>query len=617
MSDKTYSLSEIRKKHHNAYAKWSAEDETVLANFLIQDMKCPEIAKKMGRQKSAIRSRIRKMKLKNESKTKVSEIADKSVESEQNSVYEILLSGKNVLITGQAGTGKTFLLNRFISYLKENKIPAGVTASTGIASTHINGQTIHSWVGFGIKEELTEQDMHKIINNDYVNDRVKGAKVLIIDEISMLHDFQLDMTDKICKSIRENEKPFGGLQIVLCGDFYQLPPVSKGKHRGSFITNSKIWDEMDLQVCYLTKQFRHTDTQLSKILNEIRANDISEKSIELLLARVDATLPSGVEPTKIYTHNSNADAYNLDKLDKIDEEEHKFQMKWGGDSKLVDSLKKSCLAPEELILKKGAVVMFVRNNKTVGYVNGTTGKVIDFDKDGYPIVEVFRTKKKIPAVSEKWQVDENLKILAWISQVPLRLAWAITTHKSQGMTLDYAEIDLSKSFTYSLGYVALSRVRALEGMCLKGFNSVALKVSKEAIDIDSYLLHRVLGNIAVKQIGTTDVINKAVDPPMEKINEELIEIQADKNLNETDFQEIVDLKNHNKELYEDYSKSKIQFEEKSQKAAEEIASLARKSSNLRVELNQLSRKTYKKSSVHAWLITCGIIILILLLFVLM
>jgi hypothetical protein len=165
--------------------------------------------------------------------------------------------------------------------------------------------------------------------------------------------------------------------------------------------------------------------------------------------------------------------------------------------------------------------------------------------------------------------------------------------------------------------VALSRVRALEGMCLKGFNSVALKVSKEAIDIDSYLLHRVLGNIAVKQIETTDIANKAVDPPMEKINEELIEIQADKNLNETDFQEIVDLKNHNKELYEDYSKSKIRFEEKTLKADEEIASLVRNNSNLRVELNQLSRKTYKKSSVHAWLITCGIIILILLLFVLM
>ncbi len=526
------------------------------------------------------------------------------------------MSGKNVLITGQAGTGKTFLLNRFINYLKENKIPAGVTASTGIASTHINGQTIHSWAGFGIREKLTGEDLNKITSNAYVNERVNDAKVLIIDEISMLHDFQLDMTDTICKTIRENENPFGGLQVVLCGDFYQLPPVSKEKHRGSFITNSNIWNKMNFQICYLTKQFRHTDNQLSEILNEIRANNISEKSIGILLARVDAKLPDSVEPTKIYTHNSNADAYNLDKLGKIEEKEHKFQMKWGGDSKLVDSLKKSCLAPQELILKKGAAVMFVRNNKTVGYVNGTTGQVIDFDKDGYPIVEVFRTKKKITAVSEKWQVDESLKTLAWISQVPLRLAWAITTHKSQGMTLDYAEIDLSRSFTYSLGYVALSRVRALEGIRLKGFNSVALKVSKEAIDIDRHLLHRVLDNNAVKRTEAAYVDNRTADTPVEKIDEELIEIQADQNFDESDFQEIADLKKHNKELYENYSKSKIDFEEKALRDAREIAGLMQKNANVRAELNQLRRQTYKKSAVHWWIIACGIAILLLaLLFV--
>jgi hypothetical protein len=430
----------------------------------------------------------------------------------------------------------------------------------------------------------------------------------------MLHAFKLDMTDIICKTIRGNDNPFGGLQIVLCGDFYQLPPVSKEKHRGSFITNSSIWNKMNIQVCYLTKQFRHTDSQLSEILNEIRANNISDKSVKLLLARVDANLPDSVEPTKIYTHNSNADSYNLDKLGKIEKEEHKFQMKWGGDSKLVESLKKSCLAPEELILKKGAVVMFVRNNKTVGYVNGTTGKVIDFDKDGYPIVEVFKTKKKITAISGKWQVDESLKIVAWISQVPLRLAWAITTHKSQGMTLDYAEIDLSKSFTYSLGYVALSRVRALEGMRLKGFNSVALKVSKEAIEIDKHLLHRALDNSGVNRTEGADIANEIINTPVEKINEELIEIQADKNFSESDFQEIVYLKNHNKELFENYFKSKSEFEEKSLKNAEEITSLVQNNANLKAEFNKLRRQTYKKSSVHMWLLVCGIIILSLILF---
>lgn len=488
--DENY-LDEIRKKHQNAYAKWTPKEEGKLIEYKKAGLKISEIAQKMGRQIGSITSRLEKIangiicKVKNEIKEEI----ETPLEPEQDLVFKTLLSGKNVLLTGQAGTGKTYLLNRFISHLKKNKIKAGLTASTGIAATHINGQTIHSWAGFGIKERLTKENLFQIANDIDKSEKIRAAKVLIIDEISMLHNYQLDMVDQITRAVRENDLPFGGLQIVLCGDFHQLPPVSKGfdQPKGGFITSSGVWNEMDLTVCYLTKQYRQADQKLLAILNQIRSNIVSDDSKKLLFSRLNAKFDDGIESTKIYTHNFAADAYNLDKLGKNKEKSFSFTMKSGGDKKLVRSLKKDCLSPEELELKKGAVVMFVRNNKARGYVNGTTGKVIGFTKDDFPIVQIFKNKKEIIAEPEKWAVDDNFKEVAWISQIPLRLAWAITVHKSQGMTLDFAEIDLSRSFTYSLGYVALSRVKSLAGISLKGFNELALRVSDEAIEIDKIL----------------------------------------------------------------------------------------------------------------------------------
>lgn len=483
-----YDIDGIRKKHKNAYAKWTAEEEEKLIKYEKDGLNILQIAEKLGRQIGGVRSRLEKIADGIVCKTK-GEAKEDPLDSEQDFVFKILTSGKNVLLTGQAGTGKTFLLNKFIEHLKKKKIKAGLTASTGIAATHINGQTIHSWAGFGIKERLTRENLYQIANDIEKGEKIRAAKVLIIDEISMLHNYQLDMVDQIARAVRDSDLPFGGLQLVLCGDFHQLPPVSKGfdQPKGGFITSSRVWDEMDLTVCYLTKQYRQADQNLLAILNQIRSNIVSDESIKLLSSRLNAKFNEGIESTKIYTHNFAADAYNLDKIEKNKEKSFSFTMKSGGDKKLVRSLKKDCLSPEELELKKDAVVMFVRNNKAKGYVNGTTGKVVGFSEDNFPIVKIFKNNKEIIAEPEKWSVDENFKMIAWISQIPLRLAWAITVHKSQGMTLDYAEIDLSRSFTYSLGYVALSRVKSLTGISLKGFNELALKVSVEAIEIDKML----------------------------------------------------------------------------------------------------------------------------------
>lgn len=406
---------------------------------------------------------------------------------DQKQTLDILKLGHNVFLTGPAGSGKTFLLNKYIDYLKKNRVNVGITASTGLAATHIDGRTIHSWAGFGIKKEIEGKDLKKILGNRNLASRISSAKVLIIDEISMLHAYQLDMVNTICKEVKSTPLPFGGLQVVLCGDFFQLPPVEKDGAKPQFVNKSYAWSEMNIKICYLDKcQYRHKDENFIRFLKELRENNVSVSSKKLLLERAYKPVNGIANPIKFRTHNSDADAINDFELKKIKTKERIYEMTYSGSENLVKFLIKECLAPEKLIVKKRAVVMFIKNNFERGYINGTMGKIVGFNEDGYPLVKtVFG--KKIPAFPESWKIEENDRVLAQISQVPLRLAWAITVHKSQGMTLDAAEMDLSKSFDFGMGYVALSRVRCFDGIKLIGVNELALQVSGEVISLDKEL----------------------------------------------------------------------------------------------------------------------------------
>ncbi|OGH84178.1 MAG: hypothetical protein A2261_01070 [Candidatus Magasanikbacteria bacterium RIFOXYA2_FULL_44_8] len=391
----------------------------------------------------------------------------------QSQALKILQSGANVFLTGSAGTGKTFLLNQFIDYLKSKKIKVGVTASTGIAATHLNGRTIHSWCGMGIERKLNDKKLKKILRREEVVDRISNAQVLIIDEISMLDADRLDLVDKICRAVKSPFSPFGGIQIVLCGDFFQLPPIDPDS---LFAFSAFSWRNSDIKVCYLDEQFRQDDDRFLNILNKIRANEAGEKELEFLKSRLYQSVDCASKPTKLYTHNVNVDALNNFELARLAAEEQVYQMTEEGPVELVRLLKKNYPAHPELKLKIGAIVMFIKNNFDSGYVNGTLGEVIEFDGNGYPVVKT-KNKEKIVAIPDSWNIEEDDVILASIRQVPLRLAWAITVHKSQGMSLDAAEIDLSKSFERGMGYVALSRVRTLAGIRLMGINEMALKVS--------------------------------------------------------------------------------------------------------------------------------------------
>lgn len=404
----------------------------------------------------------------------------------QEEAFDVLKLGHNVYLTGSAGSGKTFLLNRYIKYLKSHNVPVAVTASTGIAATHISGVTIHSWSGMGIKDKLTDWDLEGMQEKKYLWDRFQNTKVLIIDEVSMLHHFRLDLADKIIRAFRRSDLPFGGMQVVLCGDFFQLPPVARaGEPEARFIYDSESWSAMDLKICYLREQHRQTDSAYLDVLNDIRRGNMSEKSLGHLRSRYNKEPRCSIEPTKLYTHNIDVDRINSQKLDEIKGEEETLTMSSRGKEHIVLALKKSCLAPEVLKLKKGAKVMFVKNNYEKGYVNGTLGKVVGFEF-GAPIVEIV-SGERITAEPISWTIEEEGKMKAEIRQTPLRLAWAITVHKSQGMSLDAVEVDLSKSFEKGMGYVALSRVRTLDGLKLLGLNDTAVEVDEDVLEFDREL----------------------------------------------------------------------------------------------------------------------------------
>lgn len=404
----------------------------------------------------------------------------------QQQALEIMLKGESVFLTGPAGSGKTYVLNQFIKQATREGMVVAVTATTGLAATHLHGTTIHTWSGIGVRDEL-EPEFFEHLRKDR-RKIIKETDVLVIDEISMLHDYRLDMVDEVCRHVRKNNEPFGGIQIVLCGDFFQLPPVNRrGSREGGFVVHSNVWQELEPTVCYLEEQHRQNDDMFLEILNALRAGDVRRRHAEALLERVDSELPSHHDTTELHTVNVDVDSINAAKLKALKGKEYEYLISTAGAQNFVETLKRSCVAAENLVLKKGALVMFIKNDSERRYVNGSLGTIIDFEKaTDYPIVELH-TGRKIVVEPDTWELRDGDVKRASLAQIPLRLAWAITVHKSQGMTLDAAKIDLRKAFVEGMGYVALSRVKSLQTLSLVGINRMALQMSPEALSVDAQL----------------------------------------------------------------------------------------------------------------------------------
>jgi ATP-dependent exoDNAse (exonuclease V) alpha subunit len=391
----------------------------------------------------------------------------------QSEALEILKRGLTTYITGPAGSGKTHLLNQYIEWCKNENLEVAVTASTGIAATHIGGRTIHSWSGMGIQDQMDEKDLDELAQKEYLHKRYTNTDVLIIDEVSMLSADQLDLLDQIARKLRRGGAPFGGLQVVMSGDLFQLPPITDS-NGPQYITESDVWQNADLAICYLTEQFRQEDPEFESLLADIRSGNISQGTKDTLKSRRHDDQNDLTDITRLYTHNKDVSEINHKRLDEIEADLHVYDMRTSGPKKKTDQLKKGTLAPDKLKLKEGAQVMFVKNDPNDEFVNGTRGEVARFES-GKPIVKTTDGTEVRPS-RLRWSRSQIDGSDAYISQLPLRLAWAVTVHKSQGMSLDQAAIDLSKTFVEGQGYVALSRLRTLSGLHLLGLNDLALEV---------------------------------------------------------------------------------------------------------------------------------------------
>lgn len=413
-----------------------------------------------------------------------------TLSDEQTQVIKAFEAGKNIFVTGGAGSGKSYILN----FLKRNYGQFGleITASTGIAAVNIGGSTIHAWSGIGLANLPIDQIVENIFSAKAirVRRRIKQARALAIDEISMISAEVFEILNQVFQRVRENSAPMGGVQILLFGDFLQLPPVNRGGNNFNFCFNSEAWQRLNLHNFVLEKIFRQSDKKFVKILNNLRFGKLDEsdrKALNKRLKIVDKNL--AIKPTILTTHNAKVEKINHEELKKIPSSEISHEAKYFGDVYKIEFLQKNCLAPQILKLKAGAQVMMIKNTyQKEGIINGSLGIVRSFSaKKSYPLVE-FANGKILTIAPEDWLIekyDEEKKLLiveAGVSQVPLILAWAMTIHKAQGLTLDKISCDLSDVFSPGQAYVALSRARSLEGVFIESINFERITCDEDATE---------------------------------------------------------------------------------------------------------------------------------------
>ncbi|KIJ55800.1 hypothetical protein M422DRAFT_151421 [Sphaerobolus stellatus SS14] len=428
--------------------------------------------------------------------------------NEQQQILKLVEEGNNVFFTGSAGTGKSVLLREIITLLrkkyKTSPDAVAVTASTGIAACNIGGTTLHSFGGFGLDNDTPERLATRVKRNRKSSTRWLRTKVLIIDEISMVEADLFDKLAQIACIMRKNNKVFGGIQLIVCGDFFQLPPVVKGG-QVKFAFEAQKWGECIQRTFNLTKVFRQKDQDFVNMLNEMRFGKLTKASIAKFksLAR-PVIYEDGIEPTQLFPRREDVERANQERLSRLTGERETYYASDGGAAEegIRNKQLANLMAPPVLQLCIDAQVMLIKNMEDSSLVNGSIGRVIGFkdasaveeEEDGKPKKpkSMGAPRKKLPVVRfnvgqkggtldmtvtmETWKIETpSGEVQASRSQIPLILAWAMSIHKSQGQTLDRVKVDLNKVFEKGQAYVALSRATSLQGLEVYGFDAAKVQ----------------------------------------------------------------------------------------------------------------------------------------------
>jgi ATP-dependent DNA helicase PIF1 len=405
----------------------------------------------------------------------------------QNEAYSMMAKGENIFLTGSAGVGKTAIIKLFVKVYKSTKI-MGVTSTTGISALLFGGVTLHSFLGIGLGQGSVECLNKKIQSRAYLKKRWMELEILIIDEISMLSPQLFDKLEALARRVRRNEEPFGGIQLILSGDFLQLPCINSD----DFCFESDVWSRCVDHTFYLTEIMRQKDVKFQECLNNIRVGLLPTETRELLNTRVGVKLTNdfGIKPTKLFSTNYSVDYTNNKELDALAQNEpdfYEYDMEItvypGVKNKdyAIEKYKKSCNAPDTIQLCVDAQVMLLWNmDADGGLVNGSRGVVSGFVGD-IPMVK-FLNGRELPINYHIWENEENGEKILRVIQIPLKLAYALTIHKAQGCSLDYAEIDLSNTFANGQSYVALSRVKNLNGLSILDIDFDKIRANEKAVE---------------------------------------------------------------------------------------------------------------------------------------
>ena len=459
---------------------------------------------------------VRKTKSKKSTPQPKSLPSDEGESQEDNEDYQkvlnLLMNGENVFLTGYAGTGKSYILNKLKDKLQKKLT---ITSTTGIAAVNVKGQTLHSWAGVGLCKNPIHKTVEKIYSRPSVYKQIRNCKILAIDEISMLSVEVFEYIDEVLKIVRESVEPFGGIQVLFIGDFYQLPPVEgAGLNTGEYLLfdentfiperrycfDSFLWEDFKLKNVVLKQNYRQSEKDFIKALSDMRTNSLTEDDIELLKSRETYLDTFETNMLHIFSTNFEADRYNTAKFNMIDEPVKIFKSQDGvyrgakpvytgfteNENYVLDIFGKNCRADKEIALKLGAKVMLLVNTDfNRGLINGSCGDIQSFNED--TITVKFDNGEIADIPRHRFEYYYHDKLTAERTQFPLKLAYGITIHKSQGMTLDKLVVDCSRIFERGQAYVAMSRVKTLDGLYLKNFSKDKVMVDERVADFYSHL----------------------------------------------------------------------------------------------------------------------------------